>query len=824
LKKLSITVCLFAAATFSQAQSINITNANVEEQVNNILKQMTLEEKIDYIGGVNNFYIRGIKRLNIPEMVMSDGPVGVVDYGKSTGYPAGILGAASWDTALVKQLGIALGKDARARNVNILLAPGVNIYRAPMCGRNFEYFGEDPYLASRMAVNYIKGVQSQRVAATVKHFAGNNQEWDRHNTSSNIDERTLQEIYLPPFKAAVTEANVACVMNSYNLVDGIHASQNAHLNIDILKNSWHFRGLLMSDWVSVYDGIEAAKNGLDLEMPSAEFMNKATLLPAIKNGTISEKTINDKVRRILRVIFTFGFNDNKQLDNSIAKDNAANANTALNVARGGIVLLKNEHNVLPLKGIKTLAVIGANGDSYIAGGGSSYLTPFQYTSLQKGLQDIVGNNVKIQYVAFSSVLKSAAENSVFYSRTAVGLQAAYFKNDSLGGTPDFTRIEKTVDHHWDKAPDVAGFAGDHFSVRWTGSIKPTKTDNYKFTVRGDDGYRLWVNDKLILDEWHDQAALTRSKILSLEADKSYDIKLEYFENAGNADITLAWGSVLPDLTAVIDAAKNADAVIIEAGFNGDTEGEGRDRTFELPEPQTDLINAIAKGNKKTIVVLNAGGNVDMQAWLPNIQGLLHAWYAGQEGGTAIAEILFGKVNPSGKLPASFEKQWKDNPVYNSYYDINNSKNVTYTEGLFVGYRYYDTSNIKPQFPFGFGLSYTTFLYSNLSLRNLGSINHPKLMVSFNVKNTGDKDGAEVAQVYIHQNKCNVIRPTKELKGFTKVFLKKGETKRVTVELGDNAFSYYKTALKQFGYDAGKFNIIIGASSVDIRLQKEVMIK
>ncbi len=372
-----VIIFLLLTSSYVHSQLYKDAKASVEESVNEVLAKMTLEEKIDYIGGVRGFYIRSTPRLGLPEIKMTDGPVGARNDGKTTAYPASILSAATWDTVLVHRLGVALGKDARARGDHILLAPGVNIYRAPMGGRNFEYLGEDPYLAGRMAVNYINGVQSQGVVATVKHYAGNNQEWDRNNVSSDIDERTLQEIYLHAFKAAVTEAKVGAVMNSYNLVNGIHATQNNHLNNEILKGAWKFDGILMSDWVATYDGVAAAQNGLDLEMPSAAFMNRKNLLPAIKNGTLSESVIDDKVRRILRIIFRFGFYDKKQLDTSITRDNTDNAAVALDLARNGIVLLKNSNNILPLSNkIRSIAVIGPNADQYIAGGGSSYTNPF----------------------------------------------------------------------------------------------------------------------------------------------------------------------------------------------------------------------------------------------------------------------------------------------------------------------------------------------------------------------------------------------------------------------------------------------------------------
>jgi beta-glucosidase len=801
--------------------------AAVEDRVNNLLDQMTTEEKIDYIGGVDGFYIRAMERLGLPKIKMSDGPVGVRTYGPATAYPAGILAAATWDTALLTQMGTALGKDARARGVHILLAPGVNIFRASMCGRNFEYLGEDPYLAARMAVNYIRGVQAQGVVATVKHYAANNQEWDRHHVSSDMAERTLQEIYLPAFKAAVTEAGVGAVMNSYNLVNGIHATQNGHLNIDILKNSWGFNGILMSDWESTYDGTAAAQNGLDLEMPSAKFMNREALLPALASGALTEAALNDKVKRILRIIFRFGFYDTDQLDKSVPANNPVNDQVALAIARSGMVLLKNENRLLPLSAgkIKRIAVIGPNADAYVTGGGSSYTTPFHFTSVLKGLQNMAGDKTQLVYAPGFRNLEGSARQSVFYGPDAAvkGMQAEYFANKELNGPPVATRTEAFVDHQWKEAPDVAGIAADNFSIRWTGVIKPLVSASYRFAVKGDDGFRLWVNEKKVIDDWHDHAATTGNADMLLEAGKEYRIRLEYYENGGDADIAFAWYPATLDFSEAVTAAKNADVAIVCVGFNESQEHEGGDRSFELPSFQDSLINAIAKVNRHTVVVLNAGGNVNMQRWLKNVSGLLHAWYPGQEGGTAVAEILFGKVNPSGKLPVSFEKEWKDNPVFENYYDADNDKHVAYKEGLFVGYRYWDTAATKPQYPFGFGLSYTDFSYGNFQIRNTGTPGAPALTVRFSVTNTGNYDGAETAQLYVRQQKSSAIRPFKELKGFVKLSLKKGETKTATIPLDAGAFSYYKDG-QGFGYDPGSFDIMVGASSAEIRWKKAVTVR
>lgn len=799
--------------------------ASVEERVNDMLGKMTLEEKIDYIGGYHGFYIRGIERLGLPEIKMSDGPVGTRNDGKTTAYPASILSAATWDTTLVNSLGVALGKDARARGVHILLAPGVNIYRAPMGGRNFEYFGEDPYLAGRMAVNYIKGVQSQKVVATVKHYAGNNQEWDRNHVSSDIDERTLQEIYLPAFKAAVTEGKVGAVMNSYNLVNGVHATQNNHLNNEILKGAWKFDGILMSDWVATYDGVAAAKNGLDLEMPSAAFMNRKNLLPALNDGTLQQSVIDDKVRRILRIIFRFGFYDNKQQDTLLPRDNPENAAVALELARNGIVLLKNSNNILPFSNkLRSIAVIGPNADEYIAGGGSSYTRTFHSVSLLQGIKNI-NKNATVTYTSGSvGPIEVHVNESEFYTAPASaekGLTAAYFNNPNLEGSPVATIADKIINHTWPAEPGIIGIGPDHFSIRYTGVIRPSKAGVYKLSVRGDDGFRLFVNDKKVIDMWSDHGAVLKSTTMTLEAGKEYQLKLEFYENTGTAQIAFAAYKDQIDFTEAIKAAAAADVVVLSVGFNNTSEGEGADRTFELPEYQDTLINVIAKANPNTVVVLNAGGNVDMYKWISSVKGLVHAWYPGQEGGTAVAEILFGKVNPSGKLPASFEKQWQDNPTFNNYYDGDKDKRVAYKEGLNIGYRYYDNSNVKPLFPFGFGLSYTSFQYSDLKITNNGKGN---VLVTFKIKNTGKLDGAEAAQIYVHQEKSNVARPVKELKGFAKVYLKQGETKTVTIPLTVDAFSYYKINKNAFGYDAGRFRILVGSSSEKILLKGNVQIK
>src|SRR5580693_7122855 len=393
---------LLCGASFGTAQVTQIPITEVERRVDAILSKMTLDEKLTIIGGINDFYIQALPRLDLPALRMSDGPLGVHDYGPTTAYPAGILLAASWDTALARRVGESMGKDARARGVHFILAPGMNIYRAPMNGRNFEYFGEDPYLASRIAVPLIEGIQSQGVIATAKHFAANNMEYGRMDHSSDVDERTLREIYLPAFEASVKEAKVGALMDAYNLVNGTYMTQNGFLNNTIAKKEWGFNGILMSDWEATHDGIAAANNGLDLEMPSPAFMNPKTLLPAIQRGEVSMATIDDKVRRILRKSIEFGFYDREQTDVRIPVYSQEGREIALEEARSGIVLLKNENSLLPLdrKKFKTIAVIGP--DAYPAvpgGGGSSQTKPFHSVSYLEGISDYLGKDARVLYLS-----------------------------------------------------------------------------------------------------------------------------------------------------------------------------------------------------------------------------------------------------------------------------------------------------------------------------------------------------------------------------------------------------------------------------------------
>jgi len=801
----------------------------VESRVEDLLARMTLEEKIDMIGGVEGFYIRPSERLGIPKIKMADGPLGVRNYGPATAFPAGIAFAATWNKDLTKRFGEMVGKEARSKGVHIMLSPGVNIYRAPMCGRNFEYLGEDPYLASRMVVAYVNGVQNQGVVATVKHYAANNQEYDRHNVSSDVDERTLREIYLPTFRAAVEEAHIGALMTSYNLINGVHASQHNHLIKDVLKGDWKFDGLAMSDWVSTYDAVAAANAGLDLEMPSGRYLNRDTLLPAIQAAKVSVATIDDKVRRMLRVMFRFGFFDRSQTDTSLPLYNPDSRLVALEAAREGIVLLKNEANMLPLdrKKIRTIAVVGPNAHpAATGGGGSSRVQPYRSVSALEGIIVAAGNDMKVFYAPgvqgdFAEVFRTSEFMALSASGSPVrGLKGEYFSNKELSGTPAMTRIDRRINFTWGESGPTAALPADDFSVRWTGTIRVDSDGQYEFIVKGDDGYRLHVNEQLIIDNWRDQAATAKTAQLPLKAGAEVPVKLEYYEHGGDAEVAFGWRKhVDVKDSEAIRLASNADVAVVCAGFRAETEGEGFDRSFGLAKEQVDFIREIANINKKTIVVLTAGGNAAVSEWVDDVAALLHTWYPGQEGGTAIGEILFGDVNPSGRLPATFEKRWEDNATFSSYYDDDNDKSVTYSEGVFLGYRHFDKYDIEPLYPFGYGLSYTTFAYKNLKLSPVQLKQGQKLTVLVDVTNTGRRAGSEVVQFYIRDVESSLPRPPKELKGFEKVWLKPGETKSVKVVLDESALSFYDPAQKKWIAEPGAFEMLVGSSSRDIRLKE-----
>jgi beta-glucosidase len=703
-----------------------------DRRVADLLSRMTPEEKATMLAGAGWMESAPIPRLGIPAIKMADGPLGVRSWAgasaitnlpggplkvNSTAFPSGVAMAATWDTALVKREGQAIAQEVKALGRDMILGPTVNINRVPLWGRNFEGYGEDPYLAARLGVAYIKGVQGQGVIPSVKHFAANNEEFERRRIDEQIDARTLHEIYLPAFKAAVEEADAWTVMSAYNLVNGVHCGENKALLDEILKKEFGFKGFVVSDWGSTYSTAATVNAGMDLEMPggaparamiasprsqlsgsNGTWLAADKVLAEVKAGNISEARLNDNVGRILRVIFVSGLFDHPHTAGGEV-DTPAQQAVALQGATEGIVLLKNAGSLLPLdaKKIHSIAVIGPNAAvARTGGGGSSMVRPKYAITPLDGIRTRAGSGVDVKYAL------------------GVGMEG----EDPAQDTPE-----------------------------------------------------------------------ARAKALS---------------------------------PAVVAAAQS-DVAVLVVGRYDKIEHEGADlKTMDLPAGQDELIEAVEKANPRTIVVLNSGNPATMTKWIAQTPALVEMWYGGQEGGHALAAILFGDANPSGKLPVSFPKKFEDSPASANYPGVN--LKVNYAEGNYVGYRYYDTKNVEPQFPFGFGLSYTTFEYSDLKVTPGKVPGNQPVGVSLKVKNMGARAGTEVVELYLHDGHSKIDRPVHELKGFQRVELNPGETKTVEFELKPDALDYWSPEKKAWVADPGTFEIQVGASSRDIRLRAPLELK
>jgi len=804
----------------------------VEDRVNDLLDKMTLDEKLSLLGGdTSGFDTKEIKRLGIPAIHVTDGPLGVRN-GKATSFPAGVAVAASWDTTLIHDLAVAMAHETKAKGLDYLLGPCVCIHRYPFGGRNFESYSEDPYLTARLAVNWVKGLQGEKVIASVKHYAVNDQELERNNYNVIVDERTLREIHLPAFEAAVKEGGAWSIMSAYNIVNGQHCSENVHLLSEVLKKDWDFKGFVISDWVSVYNTEKAAKAGLDLEMPTPVYFRKDSLLKAINAKLISEDVVNDKVRRLLRVMFSAGLFDTKEKLDSTVVNCDAHKQLALKAGQEAITMLKNQDATLPLDAskIKSIAVIGPNANiCRVNGGGSSRVNPFYSVSPLEGIQKRAGNGVKVSFALgdnFNVPEKNLIKPAYLLTpdKKENGLKVEYFNNMDLSGTPVLTDIEKTIDYSWIDRPIHPEMHITNVSMRISGYIKPDKTKECTFYTLSDDGIRVYIDDKLVINNWNNHGAVYDIYKLKLEAGKERKIVVEYYQSGGGAAIQLGWDydlSAGQDLIAkAVEVAKSADVAIVFAGLFDGMESEGLDPgKIELPSKQKELIMAVAKANPKTIVVLNGGIALQVSPWLKDVKALLDMYYLGEQTGNAIASVLFGDVNPSGKLPFSFINGAEQSPATAGY--LTKNLEIKYSEGVFVGYRYLDKNKLQPEFPFGYGLSYTTFEYQNLKVKSLGD---QAFEVSLDVRNTGKVKGDEVVQLYINQKQCSVPRPDKELKGFSRVSLNPGETKTITMKLKSRDFAFWDIASNNWKVEVGEFDLLVGSSSRDVKLSQTVKVK
>jgi len=831
--RLLLCLAALAAAPLSQAAEHACAPApasvapheDVEARVEALLSKLTLDEKIAMLGGdESGFNSEGVARLGIPPIRMSDGPIGVRDGSPSTAFPVSANMAATWDTGLITRYGVALAEETLAKGKNAILGPCVGIGRYPLGGRNFEAFGEDTYLSSRMAVSTIKGIQSRKVIATVKHYACNDQEWMRNDYDVQVDERSLRETHLPPFEAAVKEGGTWMLMSAYNIVNGEHMSENQHLLTDILKKEWGYQGLVVSDWVSVYSADKAANHGLDIEMPQAIWLGDE-LRQAVKDGRVSEKVIDDKIRRHLRVRFQAGLFENPApKPQPEVVHSQAHRDLALEIALKSIVLLKND-GVLPLSKENTedIALIGPCATVIRAGGGgSSQVEPWISVSPIEGFRNELGPKVRLTGAPGAVVDGyKAADLPEQFLRTpdgkAQGLLGEYFTSKDCSGQPLFTRIDPKIDFNWGGKAPASGMDHKRFSIRWTGLIQIPETGNYTLFTTSDDGSMLYIDDKLVVDNSGQHGAIAVGGEVTLKAGSSHRIRIDYQQSGGDASMRIGWKdpqdrTPVPTPDEAVEAARKAKLVVLCVGNTSNQESEGTDvASFEMQRGQQQLVEKVLAANPNTIVVVYGGVPVLVKPWLAKARAVVAALYPGQEGGTALAKLLLGKENFSGKLPFSYIQSLSENPATKEYKDP--SLKVHYSEGVFVGYKYYDAHAIQPLFPFGHGLSYTQFSYSDAKARRTGA---RSAELSVTVTNTGKVAGDEIVQVYVEPRQSKVFRPVRELKGFARVSLKPGESRTVTVPLDERAFSYYDAEKKTWVAEAGRYTLHAAASSRDLR--------
>ncbi len=808
-------------------------DAALEKRITRLLKEMSLVEKISLLSGRDSWRTAEIPRLGIPSLVMTDGPHGVracdaflrPRFGPATWFPSGFSMGASWDPSLVGRAAAVMAEETRYYGCDILLGPCINMVRVPVGGRNFETFSEDPHLSGRLGVGYVKGLQGGGVGASVKHFACNNQEFERRRGESVVDERTLREIYLPAFEAVVKEARPATVMTSYNRLNGHYASENPFLMRQVLRKEWGFRGMILSDWGGTHSTREALENGLNLEMPGPPLYFGKLVEMAVENWQMDGSIVDEAARHVLRVVLTLV----KRRKGRFAANTKSHRALSRRVAEESIVLLKNEAEALPLKPgtIRTLAVLGPNADRCPEGGGSSNVpSPYRIDPLSALKKRLKGVEILFERGCENFVTPPAHPEELFRLADGgkPGVRAEYFNNATFSGKPVVSRVEPKIDFwSWGNLP--LGELTDCYSLRYTGRFQVPRDGTFHFHLRAPGSLKLALAGKRIgtatlpttkdADPWR-----TIETRLTLKAGRWYDLRIETVHPPflNYSQVRFSSGRVSKvafsdEIARAADLAARSDAAVIVAGYPDLYETEEYDRKdIELTGEQDRLIEAVAAANPRTIVVVNAGAPVAMP-WADKVQAILLTGYAGQEAGEAIASLLTGEVNPSGKLPVTFPQSLKDNPSMRYY---PGGRKVIYGEGLFMGYRGFDQSGTEPLFCFGHGLSYARFEYSGLSLPRRVRKGR-KIRLSVTVKNTGDVAGAEVVQVYVGDPKASVKRPTRELKGFRKVFLRPGESRRLSFILDERALSFYDAKKKAWVAEKGLFTVEVGASSRDIRL-------
>ncbi|MEZ5245014.1 MAG: glycoside hydrolase family 3 C-terminal domain-containing protein [Acidimicrobiales bacterium] len=807
---------------------------HTSDEVNHLVSQMTLEEKCTMVRGDSAWVVQGCERLGIPDWTLSDGPVGARGRGTGPGLvvPGPSAISATWDTALVEEVGVALGVEGNDRRIDVLLAPTVNLHRSPRGGRHFESYSEDPELSSRIAVAYIRGVQSQGVGACVKHFVANDQEFERFTIDVDVDERSLREIYLPPFEAAVKEAGVASVMGAYNYVNGDHACAHPDLLVDVLKDEWGFDGFVVSDWGAIKETVAPARHGLDLEMPGpGRWWGGGRLQAAVEAGEVDEASIDDKVRRIVSFLKWRGRLGAETDHEERSVDRPEHRELVRGAAAAGMVLVKNAPGldgeaVLPLAGSGTIALIGPGvASTAMLGGGSANLTAHRTTNVLDSMTERLGDRLVGWAPGLDMRRKAAPVPPEWMGEGGVTFELY----DGIGFDGEiFETVTRArafgvwVGDSWPKGHDT-------MSVRMTFEMTPNQSGRHRACALGFAHSRLFVDDVLVADNAVEPFSGGLGQhggtgTIDLEAGRTYRMRLEHVPRGpGQWICVVDVGVELADddreqgIADAVALAARAETAVVVVGSNNEWESEGGDReSIELPNGQDDLVRAVVAANPNTVVVLNCGAPMTLP-WLDDVPAVLLAWYPGQEAGDAIADVLVGDAEPGGRMPTTWARDERDTPAYVNY--PGEAGVVRYGEGIFVGYRWYDTRGIEPLIPFGHGGSYTTFEWGAPKVAGDGV----DLVVTVPVTNTGERTGSDVVQIYVSPTEHVVPRPEKELAGFAKVHLVPGATGTATVRLSERSFARWDAGVHAWVVDPGRYIVVVAASATDIRSTVEVVV-
>ncbi|MGV4796851.1 glycoside hydrolase family 3 C-terminal domain-containing protein [Rhizobium sp. F40D2] len=802
--------------------------------IDSILDQMTPEEQVSLLSGADFWTTVPVERLGVPKIKVTDGPNGARGAGslvagvKATCFPVGIALGATWNPELVSQMGKALARQAKSKGAAVLLAPTVNIHRSGLNGRNFECYSEDPMLTAELAVAYIGGVQGEGIAATIKHFAGNESEIERQTMSSDIDERSLREIYLLPFEQAVRRAGVMAVMSSYNRLNGTYTSEHHWLLTKVLREEWGFQGIVMSDWFGSHSTEETINAGLDLEMPGPARDRGEKLVAAVREGKVEAATVRAAARRMLLLLERVGAFESKPDLTERTVDLPEDRALIRRLGAEGAVLLKND-GILPLAktSLDRIAVIGPNAASArVMGGGSAQIAAHYTVSPLEGIRAALANANSISHAVGCRHNRLI---DVFKGKITV----EYFKGRGCKGNPLHVETVDKGEFFWFELPSGELDPAD-FSARMTMQFVPEESGDHVFGMTNAGLARLFVDGALTVDghdgwtrgeNYFGTANDEQRGTVALEAGRAYAMTVEYEPSTASGEginlIAVRFGVEKPlgeaDIEAAVETARNADLALLFVGRDGEWDTEGLDLPdMRLPGRQEELIERVAAANANTVVVLQTGGPVEMP-WLGKVRAVLQIWYPGQELGNAVADVLFGDVEPGGRLPQTFPKALTDNSAITGDPAVYPGKDghVRYAEGVFVGYRHHDTHAVEPLFPFGFGLGYTRFSWAEPRL-STGEMGSEGITVSVDLTNIGDRAGSELVQLYVRSPETKVERPDKELRAFAKLSLQPGETGTAVLKILPRDLAYFDVETGAFRAEPGNYQLVVAVNAADIR--------